>query len=225
MQFTLCNSLYALHSMHFTLCTSHYALDSMHFTLCTSLYALHSTRFTLCTSLYALNSTHFTLWTSLYVVGSEGSARKNPSRCFREFRSLSPKKNYRASHLLLGGINKTLFCSSTSTSCLHDCHTVAFGQSVVITTTTRFPSHAQVRHLGTTCLGLVCLYEAQEVLETRAPSPRRAQLQKLRTHPRCSPAAPAAGVEALKCPGESDSFAPRAQGFRVLGFSVRGFRV
>ena len=42
MQFTLCNSLYALHSMHFTLCTSLYALHSMHFTLCTSLYALQS---------------------------------------------------------------------------------------------------------------------------------------------------------------------------------------
>ena len=84
MHFTLCTSLHALHSMHFTLCTSLYALHSMHFTLCTSLYALHSMHFTLCTSLYALHSMHFTLCTSLYVVGSEGSARKNPSRCFRE---------------------------------------------------------------------------------------------------------------------------------------------
>ena len=59
----------------------------MHFTLCTSLYALHSMRFTLCTSLHALDATHFTLCTSLSVVGSEGSARKNPSRCFREKQS------------------------------------------------------------------------------------------------------------------------------------------
>ena len=86
MQFTLCNSLllYALHSMHFALCTSLYALRSMHFTLCTSLYALHSMHFTLCTSLYALHSMHFTLCTSVYVVVSGGSARKSPSRCFRE---------------------------------------------------------------------------------------------------------------------------------------------
>ena len=61
MQFTLCTSLYALHSMHFTLCTSLYALHSMHFTLCASLYALHSMHFTLCTSLYALHSMHFSL--------------------------------------------------------------------------------------------------------------------------------------------------------------------
>ena len=40
--------------------------------------------FTRCTSLYALDSMHFTPCTSLYVVGSEGSAWKNPSRCFRE---------------------------------------------------------------------------------------------------------------------------------------------
>ena len=70
MQFTLCTSLYALHSMHFTLCTSLYALHSMHFTLCTSLYALHSMHFTLCTSLYALHSMHFTLCTSLYALHS-----------------------------------------------------------------------------------------------------------------------------------------------------------
>ena len=84
MHLTLCTSLYALHSMHFTLCNSLYAIHSMHFTLCTSLYALHSMHFTLCTSLYALDSMHFTLCSSVYVVGSEGSARKNPSRCFRE---------------------------------------------------------------------------------------------------------------------------------------------
>ena len=84
MHFTLCTLLYALHSMHFALCTSLYALRSMHFTLCTSLYALHSMHFTLCTSLYALHSMHFTLCTSVYVVVSGGSARKNPSRCFRE---------------------------------------------------------------------------------------------------------------------------------------------
>ena len=75
MHFTLCTSLYALHSMHFTLCASLYALHSMHFTLCASLYALRSMHFALCTSLYALHS---------IVVGSEGSAWKNPSRCFRE---------------------------------------------------------------------------------------------------------------------------------------------
>ena len=79
MQFTLCTSLYALHSMHFTLCTSLYALHSMHLTLCTSLYALHSCtslyalhsmRFTLCTSLCALDSMHFTLCTSLCALHS-----------------------------------------------------------------------------------------------------------------------------------------------------------
>ena len=80
----LCTSLYALCSMRFTLCTSLYALHSMHFALCTSLYALHSMHFTLRTSLYALRSMHFTLCTSVYVVVSGGSARKNPSRCFRE---------------------------------------------------------------------------------------------------------------------------------------------
>ena len=64
MHFTLCTSLYALHSMHFTLCTSLYALHSMHFTLCTSLYALHSMHFTLC------NSMHLTLCTSLYALQS-----------------------------------------------------------------------------------------------------------------------------------------------------------
>ena len=70
MHFTLCTSLYALHSMHFTLCTSLYALDSVHFTLCTSLYALHSMHFTLCASLYALHSVHLTLCTSLYALHS-----------------------------------------------------------------------------------------------------------------------------------------------------------
>ena len=75
MQFTLCNSLYAIHSMHFTLCTSLYALDfyalhSMRLTLCTSLYALHSMHFTLCTSLYALHSMHFTPCSSRYALHS-----------------------------------------------------------------------------------------------------------------------------------------------------------
>ena len=79
--------------MHFTLCTSLYALHSMRFTLCSSLHALHSMRFTLCPSLYALRSMHFTLCTSLYVVGSEGSARKNPSRCFREKNEFWSTKN------------------------------------------------------------------------------------------------------------------------------------
>ena len=68
MHFTLCTSLYALHSMHFTLCSELYALESMHFTLCTALYALHSVHLTLCTSLYALDSVHFTLCTSLYAL-------------------------------------------------------------------------------------------------------------------------------------------------------------
>ena len=56
MHFTLCTSLYALHTMHLTLCTSHYALHSMHFTLRASLYALHSMHLTQCTSLYVLHS-------------------------------------------------------------------------------------------------------------------------------------------------------------------------
>ena len=75
----LSTSLYVIHSVHFTLCTSLYAIHTMHhsmnFTPCT----LHSMHSTLCTSLYALHSMHFTPCTSLYVVGSEGSARKNPS--------------------------------------------------------------------------------------------------------------------------------------------------
>ena len=98
MHFTLCTLLYALHSMHFALCTSLYALRSMHFTLCTSLYALHSMHFTLCTSLYALHSMHFTLCTSVYVVVSGGSARKNPSRCFREFVKSSTEMQHRDGH-------------------------------------------------------------------------------------------------------------------------------
>ena len=92
----LCTSLYALCSMRFTLCTSLYALHSMHFALCTSLYALHSMHFTLCTSLYALHSMHFTLCTSVYVVVSGGSARKNPSRCFREKKSSTSGRTYSA---------------------------------------------------------------------------------------------------------------------------------
>ena len=93
MRLSLCTRLYALGSvhsalcawlyLHLVLCTWLYALGSMHLALCTwlyaRLYALGSMQLAPCTWLYVFESAQV-----LYASWSESSARKNPSRCFRE---------------------------------------------------------------------------------------------------------------------------------------------
>ena len=97
MHFTRCTSLDVLHSMSFTLI--YFTRCTMHLILCTSIDVLHSD--VLHSVYYALDSMHFctsvdvlhsvyyysVYYYSVYLIlctSLKGSARKNPSRCFRE---------------------------------------------------------------------------------------------------------------------------------------------